>query len=378
MNDHPDPNQFSVAVGTVDTRMRHRNPDFERYSYGIREPWSIAVMPDLSYAFVCDLNSKDVAQGMSNPGANVGIVRDPFGLRGTPWMVAATTPIEGGWADTLALSPDGSRLFVNYGGVGEILVMDAEQMITTVETKPSLDFMQKPLDQIAGVDIHITPITHRGWVGGFSMQSGLDESTPEIEIESKLLYKDRTSFKIRLANPAHEDRVQAPVKFVVTWVGQVNEFLTDEFGRDLPPSLEIYLPLGGERTLEFHTKNLLDDIRSIEIDQLFGARINVEAWSDHLTGFGMMLAEQHAYVYRYVDAADDHHEDRKIEMADTTNDGEQGVKRVRSLDMRMADELKPLIAADSVDHFYFDENSSEFQFDPTATALDLSTIAQRV
>ena len=46
--------------------------------------------------------------------------------------MAATSPIDGGIADDLALSPDGSRLFVNYLAVGEILVMDVQQMIEAV------------------------------------------------------------------------------------------------------------------------------------------------------------------------------------------------------------------------------------------------------
>ena len=43
-NDTPHPDAFIASIQDVNTRLRHRDPDFERYSYSIRQPWAIAVM----------------------------------------------------------------------------------------------------------------------------------------------------------------------------------------------------------------------------------------------------------------------------------------------------------------------------------------------
>ncbi|MEM6469657.1 MAG: DUF6531 domain-containing protein [Planctomycetota bacterium] len=78
------------------------------------------------------------------PGSNIALIRFPrFG--GTPEVVAATRGIPFGFADTLTLSADGSRLFAAYPGIeadpivdggaakGALMGFDVARMLTTFE-----------------------------------------------------------------------------------------------------------------------------------------------------------------------------------------------------------------------------------------------------
>ena len=64
----------------------------------ITHPEGIAVMPDLSYAFVADWGPVRFEPQYQSPdpshpyGGKIGVIQDPFGLQGTPKLVGSTTP----------------------------------------------------------------------------------------------------------------------------------------------------------------------------------------------------------------------------------------------------------------------------------------------
>ena len=369
-----------------------------RASYDINDPWSIAVMPDLSYAFVSDLSWSVTAHGITNPGANVGVVRDPFGLADGPLLMAATTPIQGGDANSLALSPDGSRLFVSYSGIGEVLVMDTAEMRRAVETEPSLTFIHTPLDQVPGYDVHITPITIAGWAGGFSFQRPNEPPQTSLDDDAVLFTKDYTpttgtagenTYTITIPNTADPTRSQSPMLVTADIEGNPAEFLVDEHGQPLQTHYEWLVAPGTDVSLEMRAKTLLDNVDHLNADEIYGARIHVQAFEQHTTGFALLVDDAFHYVYRYVDAldatlsalasaayqpqTDRAHTDRVLEMPDTASDGQGGVGRERALDVHSPQSAEPQFEVVDQQHFRYRTSDDTFIFDPQAVGTDLHT-----
>ncbi|MHB8956711.1 MAG: putative Ig domain-containing protein [Pirellulaceae bacterium] len=397
-NDRPDPLQFQVQLNNVATNLYFPDLRLSRASYDINDPWSVAVMPDLSYAFVSDLSWSVTAHGITHPGANVGIIRDPFGLTDGPLLMAATTPIQDGDANSLALSPDGSRLFVSYSGIGEVLVMDTTEMRRAVETEPHLTFIHTPLDQVPGYDVHITPITTGGWAGGFSFQRPNESPQTSLDDAAVLLTKDYTpatgaagenTYRITIPNTADPTRSQSPMLVTMDIEGNPGEFLIDERGRPLQTHYEWLVAPGSDVSFEMRAKTLLDHVDQLNADAIYGARIHVQAFEQHTTGFALLVDDATHYVYRYVDAmdatlsalasaayqaqTDRAHTDRILEMPDTASDGQGGVVRGRALDVHGPRSAKPQFEIVDPQHFRFRMSDETFIFDPQAVGTDLRT-----
>ena len=117
----------------------------------------IAILPDLSYAFVTGYNkyvqgvpSHDPDYDPLRPaGGNVGIIKDPLGLHGTPQLVAATRPIPLGFPDNLVLSADGKYLYVAYGGPGAMFVFSVTAMLTELNDPANAQLLdRRPIDDL--------------------------------------------------------------------------------------------------------------------------------------------------------------------------------------------------------------------------------------
>ena len=123
----------------------------------------MAILPDLSYAFVLDWNVP-MSVGSNSPatmieymdkhevGSKVGIVKDPFGLAGTPQIVAATTPIPMSFATEIQLSSDNKKLYASYRGAGDILVFDVDNLKIKAAAA-SADLLRRlPIDNLGPSD----------------------------------------------------------------------------------------------------------------------------------------------------------------------------------------------------------------------------------
>ncbi len=166
------------TIGEVITKVEGGDLDlfaednYNGYYTNILTPRDVVLAPDLSYAYIADWELHLIFEVGGQYGDKVGLVRDPFGLKGTPKYLGATTPIEDGEANTVALNGDGSRLFAGYAGVGEVLVIDTAQLIKAGELLASNPFVAErtPLDQVPNINVHITPLTVGGQLQGMSTQ----------------------------------------------------------------------------------------------------------------------------------------------------------------------------------------------------------------
>ena len=78
------------------------------------------------------------------------------------------------------------------------------------------------------------------------------------------------------------------------------------------------------------------------------------------------------YVYRFVDAADDSHDDGRVEFVDTTNDGHSGVQRERPVEFRMPASLRPSFSVAPAGSFSYSASPDQLVFDPSETRQDLT------
>src|SRR5207237_1147826 len=167
-----------AQVSSVSTKIKGGNllafatPYYNGYYTNILTPRDVALAPDLSYMYVGDWELFLVFGYGGQYGDKVGLVRDPFNLQGKQQYLGATTPIEDGYVTSVTLSGDGKRLFTSYGGVGEVLVMDTQALTAAGESMAGQPRSAErvPLDQVAGYNVHITPITVGGLLQGLSTE----------------------------------------------------------------------------------------------------------------------------------------------------------------------------------------------------------------
>ena len=136
-----DPLSYAASVKSIDLRLS--NNQNQKYQLYIRNPVDVVVLPDLSYAFVTDWNVPLVVGGCAclieymekhALGSKVGVIKNPF--EATAKIVAATTPISMAFANDIALSSDGKKLYVNYSSAGDVLVFDVTNLIWKANNTP--------------------------------------------------------------------------------------------------------------------------------------------------------------------------------------------------------------------------------------------------
>jgi YD repeat-containing protein len=142
---------FAAHVESISTTFGNNN----NIDLSIHNPSAVAVLPDLSYAFVLDYAQPAFPNKLDGPaqevldrtewGSKIGVIKDPFGPN--PTIVGVTTPVEFGFADRLALSSDGTLLYAGYRGVNAVLTIDVGQL--KAATTASFAARQKtPLDKL--------------------------------------------------------------------------------------------------------------------------------------------------------------------------------------------------------------------------------------
>ncbi len=88
-----------------------------------------------------------------------------------------------------------------------------------------------------------------------------------------------------------------------------------------------------KKVFNVNVADLLPMIKHFERDILFGANVQIKAWpsGDSET----LIFDDEFNIYRYLDVADDDHDDGIVAMARTLADGPDGVVRIRPLDLHI-------------------------------------------
>ena len=148
-----EPTSFAADVRTIDLKL---SPNVnQKYQLTIRNPVDVAILPDLSYAFVLDWNvpmsvgSGDAAAAIEymdshEVGSKVGIIKEPFGA--SPQIVAATSPVPMALATEIALSSDNKKLYASYRGAADILVFDVDNLKAKSATGDIEFWRRRPID----------------------------------------------------------------------------------------------------------------------------------------------------------------------------------------------------------------------------------------
>lgn len=123
---------------------------------------------------------------------------------------------------------------------------------------------------------------------------------------------------------------------------------------------------GQKKTIESRVKPLLEQpqLQFYETDGLFGVRVWLRAFpadSDEL------VLDENFYVYRYLDACDDKHQDEEIELADTLVDGADGAVRERIVGLGMHESAQCELGVENAGAFGTREEGGVcfITFDPT-------------
>src|SRR5207249_2332005 len=95
----------------------------------------------------------EARQEAIDEGSKIALIKDPFGLTGKPEFLGATTPILRGFADSLALSPDGRKLYAGFRGVIDeegasgVILFDVSKLENVGESNQD-DRVKTPLDKL--------------------------------------------------------------------------------------------------------------------------------------------------------------------------------------------------------------------------------------
>ena len=380
------PDEFSTdyEIGLIHAALPQVGPsdgslDPNIIARAIENPRGVAVTSSLEYAFVTDFG-QPLPEGYYRVqrSAKVGVIRDPFSIDGPADFIGSTTGIQWGFADEIVLSPDDSRLFVGYNGVHEILVMDAEEMITVSESMTPQQRIDTPIDQ-ASESVHIAPLVLGVAPRGISLQPLAGEA-PTVEVsgnEDQLFFHDDNEFTLTVANTADGSTTDRSVMVRIEVAGEATRFLVDDLGFPLGPIYQREVAPGEEYAFRVQSADLLSSIRSELHDYLDTARFHVSAWET--TGSptpGSLLLGESFYVYRFLDAADSIHSDGTITMIAALDDGtgESTVRRVRPLGISSDTTVAPTLEIEDTTHFQFVETpNKQFVFDPDAEG-DLSSL----
>ncbi|MGM0485754.1 MAG: putative Ig domain-containing protein [Planctomycetota bacterium] len=185
------PAEFKAKVGQVDLRLGASScgePSPRGFSLGICNARDVAILElpkfNTTYAFVSDWDVPFFPDWIKEPsssrGAKIGIVEDPFGDH--PRMVAATTPIPLGFADSLAFAPSGDVLYATYRGANDILTFSIDHIISTLASADH-SLSEVPIDQLNSAISEELPAMHTGGLPtGLSVQPLVADRTVPLDI----------------------------------------------------------------------------------------------------------------------------------------------------------------------------------------------------
>jgi len=186
------PESFDAHLGFIP--LEHKTDwRISNFELDLHNAAGLAVTRDKGYAFVADYAYPFYSNPLSVRGAKIGIVKDPFGPN--PSVVAVTTPIPFGFADSVALTADERLLYVSYRGVGDILVFDVNRLIEEINECLALpgqglyelrNLRNAPIDVLdcGGNNATLPPLVRDGIHTG-NLPTGLSVWTPgPLKIDS--------------------------------------------------------------------------------------------------------------------------------------------------------------------------------------------------
>ena len=174
------------------------------YDLDIREASGLALMPDLSYAFVGD---NSISRYLTMPvdlayeteirhdlGSKVGLIRNPFDMTLQQWQdrkinfdhgdkkfVGSTSQIPDQFLRDVGLRPDGTQLFVSYPYAQAIATFDVDKLVDATQTRLANGTNDRyPVDRAGNsgrslpdinFDVLDDPIDVLRWSHGFDAQS---------------------------------------------------------------------------------------------------------------------------------------------------------------------------------------------------------------
>ncbi len=196
-------------------------------------------------------------------------------------------------------------------------------------------------------------------------------------LQDRFFFKDGDTFSMSFGNgaqkidpdtdPCSPTNVQATPLIVDIKVEGPN--VGDFLSADLMTTQYTLYPQQVEN-VNVTVKTLLDQIKNIPTDRLYGAKVTINAWASDDPST-LLINNKNVYIYRFLDAADSKHDDGVVEMQDTTNDGAGGVWRERGLD-DLTGVAKPVLNIADTTNFSNIELPNKFLFDPTVTQNDLT------
>jgi VCBS repeat-containing protein len=187
-----DPNNFQATVKNQLVHLDLGTPT-QFWDLGIKNARGLAILPDQSYAFVSDWDFENTADTPhAVEGAQIGIIKDPFGPN--PTYVGATTPISEGFADDIALSPDGKYLFADFKGIQQVETFDVTAMVDVVNTEPASQLSFFPLEMLtptstsSGTSLHQDPLVNPDLASTISWGTGISVQSAPIFINDQTSY----------------------------------------------------------------------------------------------------------------------------------------------------------------------------------------------
>src|SRR5579883_1176819 len=223
-----------------------------------------------------------------------------------------------------------------------------------------------------------TGVTHPGWHGltppgspsdppCSPLQARTQKVTPEVKLyglQDYLFYSDGGDARVSLENSSF---TSDPCQTALLGVEVTVDGPADEFLEGIPPQIVSFLEAGAVLTIDFHLKDLLPDIKTVEIDRLYGVKIRFRVYSDQ--SFTTPFLDKSMYLYRFLDAADSEHGDGTVSMADTGT----FVERQRPIEYHVGSSAMPTYKLDSNPNWVSLALPAAIGFMPSKAGANLAT-----
>lgn len=190
-------------------------------------------------------------------------------------------------------------------------------------------------------------------------------ATPIVTVEpleDQFFWDDEGEFELTIRHAGHEEGEGWESVNVQLTINSPPEFI--EVDLDSQPFI---VPPNEKQVITFEVADLIPLIRNFERDVLFGANVQIKAWMQNPPG--TVVFEDEINIYRYLDAADDTHDDRSVTLAPTLRDGRDGdAIRKRELELwGVHDEAEVEFEIDPEEEFRVESDSdiATFIFDPS-------------